>query len=150
MQFSKKTEPQQPIAPIIEEVKKQSKGWKHRFFQYIDNLGEILVVLALFFLIDKGVDLLYASNIVDKNSPNQYISIQDIERWLLAILITIQAFNIFNLMIEVRYDVMRVFVEDKLSIVTFNQLTAWQKWLVYLWLLSAALFTFTQVFQGTA
>ena len=151
MKLNKKETPQPTVEqPIEETVIKEVKKWKYRLFQYLDNIGEILVVLSLFFLIDKGVDYLYAANIVDQSSPNQYISIQDIERWLLAILITIQAFNIFNLVIEVRYDVMRKFMETSQHTSTFNSLTSWQKWLVYLWLISLALYTFTEVFRGTA
>jgi len=153
MLINKKTEivqNQPEVKKVIKSVKEVQTRGKRLFFRYLDNFGEILVVLALFFLIDKGVDFLYTIGVVDQTSPNQYISIQDIEKWLLSLLIAIQFYNIFNLVLQVKYDFIDDLLENKDYIKLFNSLSAWQKFVVYLWLLSIAAFVFTQVLQGIA
>jgi hypothetical protein len=124
--------------------------WKRLMFRYMDNIGEIIVVLALFFFVDKGVDYLYEFGIINQTSANQYISIQDIEKWLLAIMITVQTYNVIILIVQVKFKSLDDFIETDVHKQLFNQLTPWQKWLVFLWLFSCGIFAFSQILQGIA
>lgn len=125
---------------------------KRRVTQYIDNIVQILAVFIVFIFVDLGVDYLYKHQ-AETQSAAQYFTIQDLEGVILALMIVIQLYNVINLVIEIRYDSIHWFRERSVdsswsSFQAFKALTPWHQWVVYLWLLSLGLLTFSFVLMG--
>jgi hypothetical protein len=135
----------------LRTAKKSVKNlWRSSFVQYIDNIGYLCINLSVFIFIDEGVTWLYKNNFVDTTSPAQYITIQDIEKLILAIVWTLQVIISVKLILSLVFDVISNFLETSQYRVSFNRLTGWQKWLLLLGFFYVATQLYLGIVRGIA
>jgi len=135
---------------VQEELLVSFHGSKERrIWQYVDNIGLILLLIGVFFLLDAGVDLLYKNDIADTQTSAQRYTVQDIEGILLALIATGIVLASIKLMLEIAYDSIHWFIETEAdsswtSFKAFQKMSPFQQWIIFV----SLLYISSQIFVG--